>query len=384
MNIKSILNFKYICIVVLICSLLSCKSRDSSKLKENPDMTIQKEEFGKTEDDIQIDKYILDNSNGIQAELINYGAILVSLKVLDKNGNSEDITLGFDNLDGYLGDDPYFGATVGRYANRIARGKFILNGKEYTLATNNGENHLHGGNKGFNDVVWSAKEVKGDNSVGVKFHYLSKDGEEGYPGNLSVDVIYTLTEKNELKISYEAETDKPTIVNLTHHSYFNLTGAGNGDILSHKLMINADKYLPVDKGLIPTGKLKSVKGTPMDFTEPMQIGARINKVKGGYDHCFVLNGKKGKLKLAAKIYEPKTGRVMEVHTTEPGLQFYSGNFLDGSITGKNSHIYYEHYGFCLEPQHFPDSPNHPEFFSVILNPSEKYHQLTVYKFYTKK
>jgi aldose 1-epimerase len=313
---------------------------------------------------------------------MNYGAILVSLEVPDRNGDIADITLGFDKLDGYIGEHPYFGAIVGRYANRIGKGVFKLDGVEYKLATNNGENHLHGGIKGFDKVVWKHEDAHAtDSEAVVKLSYISEDGEEGYPGNLACSVIYTLTEDDKLKISYEAETDKKTVVNLTNHAYFNLAGQGNGDILGHELTLNADKYTVVDEGLIPTGENRNVKGTPMDFTTPMTIGSRIGRVEGGYDHNYVLNSS-DTMALAAKVYEPKSGRVMEIHTDQPGIQFYTGNFLDGSITGKAGKVYKKHYGFCLETQHFPDSPNKPDFPSVVLHPGQKYATVTVHKFYT--
>jgi len=293
--------------------------------------------------------------------------------------------LGFDNLDGYLRGHPYFGAIIGRYGNRIGAGKFVLDGVEYKLAVNNGPNHLHGGIKGFDKVVWKIEraQAKGDEAI-LKLSYLSKDGEEGYPGNLRCTVTYTLTADDELKMHYEATTDKATVLNLTNHSYWNLAGQGNGDILGHELMLNADRYTPVDEGLIPTGEFKSVKGTPMDFTRPMTIGSRIKQVDiGGYDHNFVLNGKGGKMKLCAKVYEPTSGRAMEIRTTEPGVQFYTGNFLDGTLTGKDGKVYKKHYAFCLETQHFPDSPNKPQFPSVVLRPGGKYDTTTVHKFSTK-
>lgn len=365
---------------ILLTLLVSCGLK-SEKGKYKMDIT--SEVFGTLADGQTVSLYTLVNANGMKVKITNYGGIVTSLEVPDKNGKFEDIVLGYDKLDGYLEDSPYFGALIGRYGNRIGKGKFTLNGKTYTLATNNGANHLHGGLKGFDKVVWDAEIVKTENSVGLKLSYLSKDGEEGYPGNHSCSVTYTLTDENELKIDYEATTDKPTPVNLTHHGYFNLAGQGNCDILNHVMMINADKYTPVDDGFIPTGELKAVKDTPMDFTTPEKIGARIEQVKGGYDHNYVLNNQSGKMALAARVYEETSGRVMDVFTTEPGIQFYSGNFLDGTITGKSGKVYHKYYGFCLETQHYPDSPNKPKFPSVILNPGETYTHHTVYKFYTK-
>lgn len=375
--------------IILLFSFSIEEVRAKMGIKAGAKMGIEKQPFGKTEDGTAVDLYTLTNINGVEAKITNYGGTVVSLKVPDRNGKLGDIVLGYDNLEGYLKNNPYFGSIIGRYGNRIAKGKFTLNGVEYTLAQNNGENHLHGGIKGFDKVVWNAREVLGENKVGLELTYLSKDGEEGYPGNLSVTVTYTLNNNNELKIDYAATTDKDTVVNLTHHSYFNLAGAGEGDILDHELMINADKFTPVDSGLIPTGELRSVKGTPMDFTQPIAIGARINQrdeqltLGNGYDHNWVLNITEGYLTLVARVYEPKTGRVMEVFTTEPGMQFYTGNFLDGSITGKDGKVYHQRYGFCLETQHFPDSPNKPEFPSTVLKPGEKYMTTTIYKFSTK-
>jgi aldose 1-epimerase len=353
---------------------------EKNEMKEEPKMEILRQAFGLLPDGQSVDLYVLTNANGMSAQIMYYGATLVSLSVPDRNGDVADITLGCDSIEGYMAASPYFGATVGRYANRIAKGKFTLDGVEYSLATNNGENHLHGGIKGFDKVLWQAEPFREEEMVGVKFVYFSKDGEEGYPGNLVCTVTYMLTDRNELRITYEAETDKATPVNLTHHSYFNLAGQGNGDILGHELMIEADKYTPVDAGLIPTGEICDVAGTPMDFTTPHAIGERIDQVEGGYDHNFVLRSGGGELVLAARVYEPQTGRVMEVLTTEPGIQFYSGNFLDGTITGKNGKVYYKHYGFCLEPQHFPDSPNKPDFPSTILQPGAKYLSRTVFRF----
>ena len=352
--------------------------------------SIDKQVFGKTDDGTAVDIYTLKNASGAEVRITNYGGIVVSLKVPDKNGKFDDVVLGYDNLDGYLkNNSPYMGALIGRYANRIAKGKFSLNGKEYQLAVNNGANHLHGGVKGFDKVIWSAKPLRVANGAALKLTYVSKDGEENYPGNLTATVTYTLTDANELRIDYSATTDQRTIVNLTSHSYFNLAGQGNGDILKHRLYLNANRFTPTDAGSIPTGELRSVQGTPFDFLKARSIGERIDqddeqlKFGSGYDHNFVLNKQGKRLTLAARVYEPNTGRTMQVFTTEPGMQFYSGNFLDGSITGKDGKVYNRRYGFCLEAQHYPDSPNEPKFPSVLLNPGQKYTQTTIYKFSAK-
>lgn len=313
------------------------------------------------------------------AKITNFGGILTSLLVPDKNGNLEDVVLGFDDSKSYLEGHPHFGAIVGRYGNRIAKGKFTVDGVEYTLAVNNGKNHLHGGLVGFDKVVWGAEPFQDDKRQGVMLTYVSQDMEEGYPGNLTVKVTYSLTDRDEFTIEYEAVTDKACPVNLTHHSYFNLT-AGKSDILDHEMMINADRFVVVDEGLIPTGELRVVEGSAMDFLSPQTIGSRIDQVSGGYDHTYVLNEGDDEMVLAARVLEPVSGRIMEVYTTEPGVQFYTGNFLDGSLTGKNSVVYEKHYGFCLETQHFPDSPNQPEFPSTILRPGETYTHSTIYRF----
>ena len=319
---------------------------------------------------------------------MNYGGIITSIRVPDRKGQLADIVLGHEMLEGYIPNPPYLGAVVGRYANRIANGTFTLDGKSYTLPKNDGPNTLHGGvQRTFDKVVWDDEELKG--KKGVAFSYLSKDGEEGFPGNLKIKVTYTLTDANELVIHYEATTDKPTVLNVSQHSYFNLAGEGTGDILGHEVMLNADRFTPVDKNLIPTGELRAVKGTPMDFTTPTKIGARIDDnyeqlVLGhGYDHNFVIHRKGAGMALAARVYEPTSGRVLEVSTDQPGVQFYSGNFLDGTVTGKQGHVYKRRYGFCLETQHFPDSPNHPKFPSTTLRPGETFRSKTVFKFSAK-
>jgi aldose 1-epimerase len=351
---------------------------------------VTKKAFGTTRDGKSVELYTLTNAHGIEVRAITYGGIIISLRVPDKNGQFDDVALGFANLNGYLTPPPYFGAIIGRYGNRIAKGRFSLDGKEYALATNDGPNHLHGGVKGFDKVVWQAESFQSKDGVGVVFTYTSPDGEEGYPGNLKAKVTYTLTDQDELIFDYQATTDKATPVNLTQHTYFNLAGDGKRDILGHELMLNADHFTPIDKTLIPTGEVRSVKGTPFDFTTPTAIGARINEkdeqlIFGhGYDHNFVLNRKGNGLSLAARVYEPTTGRVLEVYTTEPAVQFYSGNFLDGTLTGKQGHVYKQRYGFCLETQHFPDSPNKPNFPSTILRPGQTYHSRTVFKFSVEK
>jgi aldose 1-epimerase len=351
---------------------------------------ITKKPFGTAGDGKPVTLYTLTNKQGMEIRAMSYGGIILSVRVPDKNGQFDDVTLGYDSLDGYLKKTPYFGAIIGRYGNRIANGKFTLDGKEYTLAKNNGPNSLHGGLKGFDKVVWEAEPFENQDGVGVIFKYTSPDGEEGYPGNLKTQVTYTLTDQNELVFAYHATTDKATPVNLTNHTYFNLAGDGKGDILGHILMLNADRFTPVDKTLIPTGELRSVKGTPLDFTAPTAIGARIQDqdeqllFAGGYDHNFVINRQGPGLALAARVEEPTTGRVLEVFTTEPGVQFYSGNFLDGTITGKRGHVYKQRTGFCLETQHYPDSPNKPDFPSTILRPGGTYDSKTVYKFSTAK
>jgi aldose 1-epimerase len=399
---------------------------------------VRKSSFGKLPDGTAVDLYTLENANGLVAKVTNYGTIISELHVPDRDGKSGDVVLGFDNLEQYLKGHPCFGCTVGRVANRIAKGRFTLDGKTYTLAVNNGPNHLHGGLEGFDKKVWKGEELRLDNKpvlakakalnltaarvasssldkitaeyleqeilkehpelaaprpappalpiepqsgAAVKFTYTSPDGEEGYPGTLTAAVTMTLTDDNELRLDYSATTDKPTPVNLTNHSYFNL--AGHGDALGHELMVAADSYTPSDSTLIPTGEIKAVKGTPMDFTRPQAIGARFSQLQSvppGYDHNFVLNGGGKGLALAARVCEPESGRMMEVHTTEPGVQLYTANFLDGSLTGKGGVVYRQHAAFCLETQHFPDAVNQPGFPSVILRPGQIYRQTTVFKF----
>lgn len=358
--------------------------------KEGMASTLKKESFGKLPDGTPVDLYTLTNKNGVEVKITNYGATITSIKVPDKSGKFEDVVLGYDNLKGYLDKNPHLGSVAGRYANRIAKGQFTLNGKTYTLAKNNGENHLHGGPKGFYQVVWTASEAPGVDGTALALHYLSKDGEEGYPGNLDVTVKYSLSNENELKIDYAATTDKDTILNLTNHSYFNLAGAGNGDILGHQLRINAPQITPVDKTMIPTGDVKQVAGTPFDFSKLTPIGARINDqdeqmiIGKGYDHNFVLDIKNSISTPAVEVYEPTTGRVMEVFTDQPGVQLYTANFLDGTITGKGGKVYKQHYGFCLETQHYPDSPNKPNFPNVILRPGQRFASTTIFKFSTRK
>ena len=346
-------------------------------------LRVEKQPYGKLPDGREVDLYTLTNAAGMRVKLITFGALTVGVEVPDRDGKLTDVTLGYPTLEGWLDNPNYFGATVGRYANRIAKGNFSLDGSTYTLATNNGENHLHGGIKGFHKVLWDAQPVETGDAVGVRFTYLSKDGEEGYPGNLKVAALYSLTRDNEFKAEFSATTDKPTIVNLAHHSYWNLAGPAAGDILDHVLTINADRYTPVDAGLIPTGELAAVKGTPLDFTTPTPIGKRIVQLDGGYDHNFVLNQGDEALTLAARVADPKSGRVMEIHTDQPGMQFYSGNFLDGSVTGKGGVVYGKHFGLCLETQHFPDSPNKPNFPTVVLRPGETYRHTMVHKFTTQ-
>jgi aldose 1-epimerase len=377
---------------VAVCSLLAAGLAGTAVEPQKPtegkgELQMVVARFKDTADGTPVEIYTLTNDHGMKARIMTYGGIVSELHVPDRDGKPADVVLGFDDLKGYLAGHPYFGCIVGRVANRIAKGTFTLDGKEYKVAVNNGPNALHGGLKGFDKVVWKVgKTGTGDGKVFLELTYLSKDGEEGYPGNLSATVTYTLTNDNELRIDYRATTDKATPVNLTNHSYFNLAGPASGDILGHEMMLAAEKYTPVDDTLIPTGEIKPVRGTPLDFTSPHKIGERIDQLKGdpvGYDHNFVLDGGGKKLALGARVHDPKTGRVMEMYTTEPGVQFYTGNFLDGSVKGKGGVVYRKHQGFCLEAQHFPDSVNHPNFPSVILRPGQTYAQTTVYKFSAK-
>ncbi len=377
--------------VCFILALLAagCSTQPPAATSTAPtDPIVKRESFGSVAG-TPIELFTLTNPRGVEVKAITYGGIITSLKTPDRSGALGDIVLGFDSIDGYLGDHPFFGAIIGRYGNRIAKGRFTIDGTEYRLATNNGPNHLHGGNKGFDKVIWRAEPVESLPGQGaVKFTYTSTDGEEGYPGTLNVEVTYTLTNNNELIVDYLARTDKPTHVNLTQHSYFNL--AGEGDILGHELTIEGDRYTPVDATLIPTGELASVEGTPFDFRKPTAIGARINdahpqiKNGSGYDHNWVLANPKTDLHLAARVYEPKTGRTMEVATTEPGMQFYAGNFLDGKLIGKGGKAYAHRSGFCLETQHYPDTPNQKGFPTTLLQPGTDYKSRTVFVFGVSK
>lgn len=368
--------------------MISCNPRSQEHSQENNAAGVSSKgitvaPFGKMNDGTPVSLYTMNNGNGMIMKVMNYGGILVSLIVPAKDGKPVDVILGFDSLKDYQEHNPFFGALVGRYGNRIAKGKFTLDGKEYDLVKNNNGNHLHGGTRGFDKVFWNIEEVPASDGVAIRLSYLSKDMEEGYPGNLRTEVTYTLTGDNTVKFDYKATTDKKTIVNLTQHTYFNFNG-GKGDILSHEVSLNADRFLPVDPTLIPTGELRPVENTPFDFRTPFAIGDRINskdqqlEYAGGYDHCWVLNGQG--MKPAAVVYDSASGIEMTVETTEPGIQFYTGNFLDGSLTGKNNVVYKKRTGFCLETEHFPDSPNHKDFPSVVLSPGETYSTQTSYHF----
>ncbi len=369
--------------LLLAAVTLACQSRTAGN-RSKPVVTRQP--FGSTSDGVPVELYTLIVEKGMKASITTYGGAVVSLEAPDRNGKLADIVLGCDDVLRYEKQNAYLGALIGRYGNRIGRARFALDGVEYRLAKNNGANTLHGGLRGFDKRVWHAREVDRQEGAAIQLTYVSKDGEEGFPGNLSVTVNYVLTAKNELIIEYTAETDKNTVVNLTNHSYFNLAGQGTGTILGHEVMINADRFLPVDSGLIPTGEFRAVAGTPFDFTRATTIGARIDqgdeqlKFGGGYDHNWVLNKQQTGMSKAAEVYEPGSGRVMEVWTTEPGLQFYTGNFLDGTIHGKGGNAYVYRGAFCMETQHFPDSPNKPQFPSTLLKPGDTYHSVTIYRF----
>lgn len=369
--------------IILVIGLFSvlavgCANQETDTGNE---VTIQEESFGTLEDGREVSLYTLTNANDMEVKITNYGGIVTAIQTPDREGNLDNVVLGFESLDKYLEGTPYFGAIIGRYGNRIAEGEFSINDTEYELATNDGNNHLHGGEEGFDKKLWDA-EMQDDNSL--KLTYLSEDGEEGYPGNLNVEVVYSLTNDNELKIEYGATTDKATPVNLTNHSYFNLSGHPDSTILDHELKINANQYTPVNEELIPTGELAEVEDTPFDFRNPHEVGARIDNVEGGYDHNFVLNrSEEDSLFHAATLYHAESGREMKVITTEPGMQFYSGNFLDGSLKGPDGTPFVQHAALCLETQHFPNSPNEPDFPSTILEPGEKYQTTTIYQFDTR-
>jgi len=388
--------FYILALVVFSILNIQCKSEKKTETSEVKNevaqqlVTIKKSDFGTTPDGEKVASYLLKNSNGIEVNIITYGGIITSLKAPNKDGVSEDIVLGFNSLEQYIESNPYFGAIIGRYGNRIAKGKFSIDDVEYSLATNDGENHLHGGPKGFDKVVWNASEKTTSKSASIELSYMSNDMEEGYPGNLKTIVTYTLTDDNVLDVAYEATTDKKTVVNLTQHSYFNLTGDFSKSILDHKLQLNADSYLPVDATLIPTGEIATVQETPFNFTNLKTIGEDINldndqlKKGLGFDHCWVLNNQNKGMRFAAKAIDPESGRVLEVFTDEPAIQFYSGNFLDGSLPSKNGGTYAQRSGFCLETQHYPDSPNKSDFPSTLLAPGETYTSNTSFKFSVKK
>ena len=374
--------------VILLISGLGLAGCSLEKIELNTDVTAAP--FGRLPDGRQATLYTLVNPSGMMMAVTDYGGIITSLTAPDRDGILEDIVLGYDNLEAYLDETPYFGAIIGRYGNRIANGRFFLDGETFELAVNNGENHLHGGLKGFDKVLWDAEPFSDGEDRGIVFRYLSPEDEEGYPGNLTVEVTYRLTSDDRVIFTYEATTDAATPVNLTQHSYFNLAGPSSSSILDHELMLSADRFTPIDAGLIPTGEIRSVAGTAFDFRTPVDIGARIGSGGEqldfglGYDHNFVLSDTTEGLRLAARVFEPESGRIMTVFTTEPGIQFYSGNFLDGSLMGKNGNPYDYRSGFCLETQHFPNSPNQPDFPSTILRPGERYSTQTVYAFSTDR
>lgn len=372
-------------------SILGTLATQPRRKGKKGQVKMRKEPFGRLPDKREAELFILTNTSGMEAAITNYGAALVRLSTPDRNGKLGDIVLGYDSLKGYLEDKAYLGVVVGRYGNRIAHAKFELNGITYQLNANIGENTLHGGLLGFSKKLWQAREITSPEGSAVELTYSSPDGEEGYPGNLVASITYTLTDNNELRLDYTAKTNKETVLNLTNHSYFNLAGQGNGDILRHEIMIHADRFTPTDAGSIPTGELRSVKGTPLDFRKSTLIGLRINqddeqlRFGSGYDQNWVLNQtQEGELMLAARVSEPQSGRVLEVWTTEPGLQFYTGNFLDGTIVGKDGKVYRHRFGLCLETQHFPDSPNQPSFPSTVLKPGQEYKSTTTFRFPSAK
>jgi aldose 1-epimerase len=371
-------------VAALLAAMSGCAKKPASEAKAPGSLKVEQSVYGVTPDGDTIQMFTLTDGKGTEAKLINYGATLVSLKVPDKNGNFENVTLGFDSLKGWVDCTSYLGNSIGRYANRIAKGKFSIDGTEYQVTVNDGKNHLHGGTKGFHKVIWNAEPFTTPDSVGVIFTYFSKDGEEGFPGNMNVTNVFALKADTTLVNIISATTDKKTVCTFTHHSYFNLTGDAKRDILGHELTLFADSYTPVDETLIPTGEVKAVKGTPFDFTEPHTIGERIADVPGGYDHNFVLNKEGDEISLAARVYEPTSGRVLEISTNEPAIQFYSGNFLDGTLIGHGGKKYEKYYAFCLEPEHYPDSPNKPEFPSTLLKPGATYSNVMIFKFSTKQ
>ncbi len=378
------INYLSVFIIVFFCSIISC-----TNTKNMATVTIEKKPFGQTANGDEVDQFILSTKKGMEISVITYGGIITSWTAADKNGDYRDIALGYNTLAEYEAETPYFGALIGRYGNRIAKGKFSIDGEAYTLAVNNGENHLHGGLKGFDKVVWDAKTIVNDSTASLELSYLSIDMEEGYPGNLQTKVTYTLNNNDELSVKYEAKTDKPTIVNLTQHSYFNLTADFNQPVLDHELVIKADSFLPVDSTLIPTGEFRNVAETPFDFRSPKAIGKQINaeniQIKNGlgYDHCWVLNDQEKGVRFVASAYEPVSGRLLEIFSDEPGIQFYSGNFLDGTLPSKNQGTYQHRTGFCLETQHFPNAPNEPSFPTTILKPGETFTSETWFQFSVK-
>ena len=375
--------------IYMISALLLGCTHKNTKTNTMPPVTIEKKQFGTTQEGQNVDQYLLKNKSGMQISIITYGGIITSWTAADKNGDYKDIVLGYNTLEEYETETPYFGALIGRYGNRIAKGRFSLNDTTYALAINNGVNHLHGGLKGFDKVVWEAETMSSATEASLVLKYLSEDMEEGYPGNLATTVTYTLNDNDELEVKYEASTDKTTIVNLTQHSYFNLSADFNQTVLDHELIINADAFIPVDETLIPLGNLSDVSQTPFDFRASKRIGQHIDEenaqlINGlGYDHCWALNDQDKGMRFAASAYEPVSGRLLEVFTDEPGIQFYSGNFLDGSLPSKTGGVYEQRTGFCLETQHYPDSPNQEDFLSVVLQPDEKYESTTTFKLSVK-